>query len=428
MKKLLLTACCIAIFNTACEKKEILPGKRESIEGLNDNLFETNVKEFSSDIVSTTQSEVLQRHVCINGNKSHTAINHKMPLESKILWKCSIGGYRTNCEPIVIDDCLYIVNSKGELKCISISNKSEKWSIAVAKQPDDTVYSGGLTAEGSTIYVTTNTGDVLAIDSQEKKIIWKKSIKHPLRNAPLYINDKLLVLSVTGHVFALNSSNGNLIWEKETEGECTILNKSSTPVVVGETIICAYTSGDVKSYEINSGHERWNEILTTTNISESGAAITQIVASPVVTNGNVLITNSESSMVMLDATTGEKVWENDIYSINTPLVNNGWIYVITPSDNVVCLSSKDGKVKWVTELQDINKKKSRIDVEYNGILLINGKIWIFSNLGNIIKIDPKNGKIIKIETIDGLNTEVNPIVVNNKIFVVNSKAEIYAIG
>ena len=428
MKKFLFVLCGATVLFSACDKKEILPGKRESVEGINESAkFDKEILN-STIRISVTPSTVVSEYKDIAGNKQHKALNYKVAQNPKMLWKTSIGGAQISSEPIAFNGHAYVVNSHGDLVCIELKDGKQKWSLNIAKQPDDASFAGGITAENSVIYASTNIGDVVAVNTTTQKILWKKSLKYPLRGAPLYADGIVIVNSIDGQTFALNALNGNVIWMKKLQGEMTVMSKASTPALFGHSIICAYSSGDLKSYDLRSGGDNWDDVLFSANLSDSGSVMAHIVASPVVSNGNILATTSESGMVMFDASSGVRIWENEIGTINTPLVNSGWIFVLTQTGAVICLSEKDGSIKWVSEVKELLPDQYSKDAEFVGALLINGAVMVFSNTNNIVTLDISTGKIKGITNIDGADTIVAPIVIDGRIIAVNSRAELYAIG
>lgn len=428
MRRVLFTLCGLAVFVSACDKKEILPGRRESVDGITESIKFNKTIVNSAMRITVTPPVAIAEYRDIGGNKQHKSLNYKVSPNPKLLWAASLGGAQTNVDPIAFGGYVYVVNSQGNLVCISLKDGEKKWSLNIAKQPDDASFSGGITAENSTIYAATNIGDVVAVDVKSKKILWKKALKYPLRGAPLYANGIVVVNSIDGQTFALNSSNGSVLWSKQLQGETTMISKSSTPVLCGNSVICAYSSGDLKSYDLRTGSDNWDDVLFSADLSDSGSVLTHIAASPVVSNGNILVTTPETNMVMFDASSGVRVWEKDIGTINTPVINNGWIFVLTQSGTMICLSEKDGKVKWVSEVKDLITDKNSRYLEFTGALLINGDIAIFSNTNNIIRLDISTGKMKGITQISGIETVVQPIVVDGKIIAINSRAELYAIG
>ena len=410
-----------AFILVACDNKEILQGKRESIAGVTEisQIGAPGIK--SSEKITLQDATSLSEYLDVAGNKQHISINHKMKQDTKRLWKVSLKGSAINSDPIAFGGNVYVVNSNGDLLAISQNDGKKLWSIRIAPQPDTATFSGGITSDGTRIYAATNIGDVVTVDSKTQKIVWKKSLKYPLRGAPLYTNGKLIVNTIDGQTFALNSANGNIIWTKTSPSEMTIMASAGTPALYGNDIICAYSSGDLKSLNIQSGSDNWDEILSSANLSH-------IAASPIVSNGKVLAATPEAKMVMFDAASGIQIWEKEVGTMTTPVINSGWIFVLTGDRSVICLSEKDGSTKWIVAIKDLYGDKFSKDLEFVGPILINGDIAIFSNNGDIFKLDVSTGKLKKTEKISNMSTNRTPIIVDGKLFAVTSRADLYAIG
>ncbi|MBQ3944827.1 MAG: PQQ-like beta-propeller repeat protein [Alphaproteobacteria bacterium] len=294
MKKFLFVLCSTTVLFGACDKKEILPGKRESVEGINESAkFDKEILN-STIRISVTPSTVVSEYKDVAGNKQHKALNYKVAQNPKMLWKTSIGGAQISSEPIAFNGHAYVVNSHGDLVCIELKDGKQKWSLNIAKQPDDASFAGGITAENSVIYASTNIGDVVAVNTTTQKILWKKSLKYPLRGAPLYADGIVIVNSIDGQTFALNALNGNVIWMKKLQGEMTVMSKASTPALFGHSIICAYSSGDLKSYDLRSGGDNWDDVLFSANLSDSGTVFCERVCNFFADTDNVVVVVSIS--------------------------------------------------------------------------------------------------------------------------------------
>ena len=100
-------------------------------------------------------------------------------------------------DPIAFGNNVYAITSTGNLVCVDQATGKKVWQLSVAKQPDGASFSGGMTANDAVIYAATNIGDVLAIDARTQKTLWKKSLKIPLRGAPLYAHGRILVNAAT---------------------------------------------------------------------------------------------------------------------------------------------------------------------------------------------------------------------------------------
>ncbi|MDR0744797.1 MAG: PQQ-like beta-propeller repeat protein [Holosporales bacterium] len=410
---------------SACEKKEILPGKREEIfTTINKNINKT----IASLKINATPPSSIDSCVDVAGNKQHSDINHKMLATPKTIWKTKIGRESIHSDPIYIDGKIYAVDALGILNCVSAKDGRIIWKKEIAPQPDEAEFSGGLTAANGVIFISTNTGHLIAINSKTQKEIWNKDLKYPLKGSPLFVNDRIIITTIDNQTLAIDAKNGTIIWSNTINNEQTTMAKFGTPAVYGNDVICAYSSGDVASFSLSSGSDNWSEVLFSSNVSESGFVISHIAASPVVYKNYVLIATSESKMILLDATSGIRVWEQDLGTIHTPIINNNWIFVLTSDNKLVCLSLNDGAIKWQTNITDeFNEKKGK-EAIWTGPLMINGKLVIFSDHGHKATFDISTGKTISSEVVDRLLFVRTPMIVNKIMYFITDYAELYAVG
>lgn len=418
----------VSVLFSACDKKEILPGKREAISGITEYNEIANDVSSVSETVSLTPATNVASCVDIEANKQHTALNYKMPKAMKKLWKTSVGGSRINSNIIAFGQNLYVVNSNGVLTCLSQIDGKKQWDKLVAKQPDDAIFSGGLTAHRDVIFVATNIGEVKAINSKTQKELWSTNLKYPLRGVPFYSAGKIIINSIENQTFALDASTGKVVWTKSASQEETIMAESGTAAELNNDVICAYTSGDLKSLKAQNGSTNWEDVLFSSNLSESGSVFSHIVASPVIFNGGVLAVTSEAKMALSDAVSGIRLWEKEIGTLNTPAVNNNWIFVLSSDNRVICLSAQNGGIKWNKIVQDLYGEKYPESSNWVGPLLINGEVVIFNDSGDVLKLDSSTGKLKEKVTIKNANIVKKPIIVNGKLFAITNRAEIYAIG
>ena len=382
----------VSILLSACDKKEILPGKREAISGITETneLFQTSN---TTDYVNLSSATSIVSFVDIEGNKQHSSLNYKMPKDLKILWKTSIGGSRVNSNVIAFQGNLYVINSNGVLICLSQVDGKKLWEKLIAKQPDDAIFSGGITANDSIIYISTNIGEVKAVDTKTQKELWSVNLKYPLKGLPLYSHGKIIINSIENQTFALDSLTGRVVWIKSASKENTIMSDSGAAAELGNDVICTYTSGDLKSLNSQNGAINWEDVLFSANLSESGAVFSHIVASPVVFNGNVLVATSESKIVLIDGASGIRLWEKEIGTLNTPAVNNDWIFVLSSDNQIICISAKSGNINWMKKIQDVYGEKYPENANWTGPLLINNYVVILNDSGDILKLDKSTGNL-----------------------------------
>lgn len=404
------------LFITGCEHKEILKGKREDFFS-NVEKMKVN-KALTNKDVHINQAASISTHIDVAGNRQHNAINYSFSSDKpKIDWTSSVGGASIGSDIIYFKGKIYSVNSNGELTCIDVKTGKVVWRKLVAPQKDGVSYRGGISIiDGAheSIVVTTNTGEIVKFrpfDKNEQRY----AVGAPIKSNPIIIGDKIIVTTVDNQTYAFSAQNSKKHWERAGSVEETIMDGAGTGAIYGNNLISAYTNGDVVALDINDGSELWTDTLFSSNTSESGFIISHIVASPVVSGHNVLVATSESKITLVEASSGIRIWENNLGTINTPIIMNDWAFVLSTDNMITCISMVDGSYKWMTSVDGDNKKF--------GPMIINGNIVVFSQFGDMMVYNPKDGKLKETKKL-GTTISKTPIIVNKNMYIVNNNAEV----
>ena len=149
---------------------------------------------------------------------------------------------------------------------------------------------------GKVAIVPTQPGVVLAIDIETEKVIWSYSDStqsSDMRASPASLgkfeNDKLTGISVVAtrnrRLIGLDLSNGKVLWE-------SILKKRAdgSPIICNDRAWIGALDGSIYAIDLKSGEETWSYQM-------SG----QILASPAVTDGKLIIATEKGSVICFGA-------------------------------------------------------------------------------------------------------------------------------
>ena len=101
------------------------------------------------------------------------------------------------------------------------------------------------------------------------------------------------------------------------------------------------------------------------------------------------------------------------------------VYVVSVAGEVICASRENGQVYWITDLnKNVKKKKQR--AMFYGPVLASGRLVVVSDHGKAVALDPRTGAIKTTIDIGG-PALVEPIAMNDMLYVVTDKAELVAI-
>ncbi len=242
---------------------------------------------------------------------------------------------------------------------------------SVAITPD-AIYTSG--ADG-------DQGYVFALD-HDGNLLWKSTYgtewteSYPgARTTPLFLDNKLYMISGMAKIFCMNAADGKMIWEVDLIEKYGAINikwgVTENLAFLEDKIFCSPggEKHDVIALDKNTGELIW----TSKGLGEITA-----YCSPNIINHNgedMLITQTKSSILGLDANTGALLW-------NHPQPNKWSVHANTPyyrDGRVYCVSGY-GQGGVMVELAEDGKSATEIWREIN----LDGRMGSFIVMGDFI--------------------------------------------
>ena len=131
-------------------------------------------------------------------------------------------------------DCIYIASMDHHIYAVSPKNGTQLW-----KSED----LGGSIVDapsivGSILYTGTFANEIIAIDLDSHKIIWRFETQDWAWASPVVDGDQIYASDISGSFYALDSETGEQVWQIQPGGEIV-----SAPLVIDETIYFGTADG-----------------------------------------------------------------------------------------------------------------------------------------------------------------------------------------
>ncbi len=328
--------------------------------------------------------------------------------------------------PIIVDGKIYSLGSDSRINSYDLKTKRRLWqkNMAVKKEQKKEGFGGGISYENGIIFVTNGFGNVLALDANSGKQIWKVNIRIPIRSAPISFDNKVYVISHDNQVFALNSLNGEVLWSHRGILESASVLSSNSVSVDGGLVFVPYSSGEIYAIRSLNGSVVWTDSLSRTGSSTSLSEINSITARPVTDNGRMISISHAGRMISVDISSGERLWTLDISGTETPWVSGDWVFALSTNSELVGVSRNAGKIKWVTQLEQYKNEEKREDpIRWSGPVMISDKLFVISSHGVAAFISPQTGEIIETNKIPG-SFFIAPVIVDGYIYLLNDSGDL----
>jgi outer membrane protein assembly factor BamB len=290
---------------------------------------------------------------------SASRIRHKPSL----LWVTEVGPIVSS--PIVAQGTIYVSTITGRIFALNPSQKKIKWHLNVGSPivSSPLLHNGILVAAtyDSWIKGTSFTGKnfLFGIDTDGGKQIWGYEIPGDVFSSPCLIDDMIIVVgSINNAVYALEGYSGNIRWKLETGGEVW-----SSPSYNGNEIFIGSDDGFLYCLDID-GKLLWKTKLNGKIRSSSPCLSFDEDQRP-----SVFIGTYNGGMFCLNQSTGMIRWSKQITKpvMASPAIIKDKAFFGASDKRIYCFHVKDGSSIWHFETGDKIWSSPSIS-EYDGVM------------------------------------------------------------
>jgi outer membrane protein assembly factor BamB len=375
------------------------------------------------------------------GNAAHAMGHLGLAASPTQAWSAQVSGgtnrARLAAAPVVAGGRVYVVDTEARLHAIDAQTGRTVWAVPVgsgadesesrsAKRNSSALFGGGVSVEGDRLFATNGLGDVVAFNTADGSVVWRKRPGGPLRGAPALSNGNAYVVSQDNQIFALRQSDGNVEWTESGTLEVSGVFGVAAPAAAQGTVIAGFSSGELNAYRYENGRPVWQDALSRTTISTSVGTISDIDADPVIDQGRVYAIGSGGRMVALELVTGQRIWEINAGGIAMPWIAGEWLFVVTDEGRMLSIARSNGRVRWAAQLPRWrNLKNKKGPISWAGPVLAGNRLIAVSSEGQISYVSPATGTVEA--TVDYKRSiSLPPVVANNTMFLLDDQGRLTA--
>ena len=331
--------------------------------------------------------------------------------------------YFITSTPIIASNKIFVLNAKGDVLAYSLiyKNKSPLW-IKNINSPEmrKAFGGGGITFYRDVLYVTSGNKEVVALNAETGKEIWRIELNNGVRSAPQVIKDKLFVKTIDNKLYALSTKEGKILWTHDGASESIGIFGTASIFASDEEIIVPHSSGQLHKISTINGEQIWSIDLNFAKLNLPETLLTDIDVTPFIHNNKLYIAGNIGAVFVIDLNSGELLAKANIENARSIWVAEDYIYAIDGNNKLYALYEKTMTAKWITKLPKfLNEAKEKHRILLTGPLLAGNHLVVVSDKGKIYFIDPNNGDI-QYEYDAPKDISLMPVVANNKLVLLNN--------
>jgi outer membrane protein assembly factor BamB len=362
-------------------------------------------------------------------------------VDTRIKWERSvgdgIGDYFSRLNPTVAYGKVFAADRQGLVKAFDKETGETLWQvdlhslIEINEGSDDSWFgglfaspfpariAGGLVAQYNKLFLGTENGDVVALDTETGKLVWHAEVGNEVTSDPAVGDGMVVVHTTGGKVISLSADTGEQNWTFEYQTPTLTLRGASAPTIVSGGVILGDASGKASVLIGTSGQQAWTQTVGEPTGATELESLADIDANPVVVGGVIYMIAYNGELVALELRSGEVRWKRDYSSYENLLVDTGSIYLTDADSHVFGLDIQGGIEQWSN-----NELFGRA---LTGPKKVGNYLALGDFEGSLHILSANSGEIVGRMELGGDGIYAQPVSDGNTLYVQTRDGDLYAI-
>lgn len=364
------------------------------------------------------------------GTASHAMYHLALPEGLSRQWAVAAGANADMetpllAQPVVKNGRIYVMDSELVLRAFRARDGKTIWTRELNTE-DDGVFGGGIAIADGRILATTGAGRIHAVNAKTGEMVWTTDVGTPMRAAPAVEDGALYAVTIVNETVALAVEDGSQRWSHQGIEEQSGLLGSASPAVAKDSVISAYSSGELFALLADNGRTLWSDSLAGVRRTSQISDMADIRGLPVVDRGTVVAVSNSGPMVSVNLRTGARNWARELASTANPWAAGDYIYVLTTNSRVAAVRRKDGKVRWVTEVAPYEDLEAKADpIQWSGPMVAGDRVILAGSHGVLAALSPYTGEFLGTMELPGAPA-VPPVIANETLYVLTEDGTLAA--
>ncbi len=302
----------------------------------------------------------------------------KVPV--KRLWKTNIGAdadfLRVALRPRGDGNRIYAASINGNVVALDPENGKQIWRNKL----DTRLSSGPGVGEGLVVVVSAD-GYVVALAAEDGTERWRTEISSESLAAPLVYEQYVVVQAVDNKLTALSAFDGSRVWSVEQSTPTLTMRGSTSPLQVGQTVVTGFDNGRVVAINLATGDVEWDSMLAPPSGRSDLDRLSDIDGDIAVVGQDVYASGYQGRIASLAAESGQVLWARDISSYEGVAADWNNVYSTLDNGELVALNRRSGTEIW--RQNALLRREPTVPVPFRTMVAVgdlDGYLHFFSNV------------------------------------------------
>jgi|SRR5690554_6246538 len=353
-------------------------------------------------------------------------------VEGRIEWQTRVGqgieGHYSKLRPVVQDDTIFVADRHGAVVALNAANGRQLWRADFGGRRGilnrwfrgEPARLSGLAVAGSMLFVGSENGKVMALNSDNGELIWEQKVPGEVLSAPTVGDGRVVVHLGSGYVVALAARTGEIQWRHEDDVSLLSLRGTSRPAIASGGVMYGSATGKVVVLIAQTGQMAWEERIATPTGSTELERIVDADGSPLIVGGTMYLSAQNGELAALDLRTGEVLWKRDYAAWRSPVQVQNRIVIVDQESYLVAVDRNNGLEQWRNN--DLYLRSVTEPVNVGSYLIAADRF------GYLHWFNRNDGQLVGRLSLNDDPVRAAPVVAGDRIIVQDAAGRVYAIS
>lgn len=335
----------------------------------------------------------------------------------KRLWSTKVGSdaefLRVALRPVGDGNRIYAASVNGNVVALDPEKGKQVWRNKL----DIGLSSGPGVGEGLVVVVAAD-GYVVALGAEDGMERWRAYISGESLATPLVYDEYVVVQSVDNKLTALSVFDGSERWTLEQSTPALTMRGSTSPMQVGQSIVTGFDNGRVMAINLETGDVEWDSMLAPPSGRSDLDRLSDIDGDIAVVGQDIYASGYQGRIASLAAESGQVLWARELstYAGVTADWNN--VYSTLQNGELVALNRRSGTELW--RQNALLRREPTVPVSFRTTVVVGdleGYLHFFSNVDGEPAARVRAGKSAIVST---------PLVMADRLYVQSDDGSVSA--
>ena len=344
-------------------------------------------------------------------------IEFEVKVPVKRLWSTKVGSdaefLRVALRPVGDGNRIYAASVNGNVVALDPEKGKQVWRNKL----DIGLSSGPGVGEGLVVVVAAD-GYVVALGAEDGMERWRAYISGESLATPLVYDEYVVVQSVDNKLTALSVFDGSERWTLEQSTPALTMRGSTSPMQVGQSIVTGFDNGRVMAINLETGDVEWDSMLAPPSGRSDLDRLSDIDGDIAVVGQDIYASGYQGRIASLAAESGQVLWARELstYAGVTADWNN--VYSTLQNGELVALNRRSGTELW--RQNALLRREPTVPVSFRTTVVVGdleGYLHFFSNVDGEPAARVRAGKSAIVST---------PLVMADRLYVQSDDGSVSA--